>query len=446
MKQSGNRIKADMQPRTRISNAHTVKSRYGAMTILAMTCLLWALVASPPAYAQDVQRIAAVVNEKVISIFDVQQRMRLLISSSGLPNNAETQRRIAPQVLRELIDEALQNQEADRLNIRITQVEIDDAIGQIESSNNLPAGEFEAFVTRQGISFNAALNQIRSNLSWQKLLSRTVRPTVEIGDEEIDDVIARIVASAGVTEYRVGEILLPIDNPADTADIRVLAGRLVEQLRDGAEFQAVAQQFSKSATAATGGDIGWVQPGELGPALDSVIINLARLEVSDPIEVPEGIQIVILIDQRTNEPPDQNDRTVALRQMLLQAAADAPPGSIDTHMQTARAISSSVRGCDDFAAAAAEAGTPQPATPARFQLKDLNAELRALASQLEVGEASTPIRVPSGVQVLMICERQDDIGPNRDEIRLTLERERIGMLSRRYLRDLRRSAFVDLRV
>ena len=227
-----------MQPRTRISNAHTVKSRYGAMTILAMTCLLWALVASPPAYAQDVQRIAAVVNEKVISIFDVQQRMRLLISSSGLPNNAETQRRIAPQVLRELIDEALQNQEADRLNIRITQVEIDDAIGQIESSNNLPAGEFEAFVTRQGISFNAALNQIRSNLSWQKLLSRTVRPTVEIGDEEIDDVIARIVASAGVTEYRVGEILLPIDNPADTADIRVLAGRLVEQLRDGAEFQA----------------------------------------------------------------------------------------------------------------------------------------------------------------------------------------------------------------
>lgn len=435
-----------MQPHMRTTSAHTLKTASRATTILAMACLLWALLAPTPAFAQDVQRIAAVVNEKVISIFDVQQRMRLLISSSGLPNNAETQRRIAPQVLRELIDEALQGQEAERLNIRVTQSEIDDAIGQIESSNNVPTGGFEEFVTRQGISFSAALNQIRSNLSWQKLLSRTVRPTIEIGDEEIDTVIARINASAGVTEYRVGEILLPIDNPADTSDIRTLAGRLVEQLRNGAEFQAVAQQFSKSATAATGGDIGWVQPGELDPAIDSVIINLARLEVSDPIEVPEGIQIVILIDQRTNEPPDPNDRTVALRQMLLQVPTDAPPGSIDAHLQTARAISSSVQGCPDFAAAAAEAGTPQPAAPAKFQLKDLNPELRALASQLEVGEASTPIRVPSGVQVLMICERQDDIGPNRDEIRLTLERERIGMLSRRYLRDLRRSAFVDLRV
>ena len=162
--------------------------------------------------------------------------------------------------------------------------------------------------------------------------------------------------------------------------------------------------------------------------------------------MPEGIQIVILIDQRTNEPPDPNDRTVALRQMLLQVAADAPPGSIDAHLQTARAISSSVRGCDDFAAAATEAGTPQPAAPASFKLKDLNAELRALAAGLDVGQASEPIRVPSGVQVLMICERQEDIGPDREVIRRTIERERVDMLSRRYLRDLRRSAFVDLRV
>lgn len=427
-----------------LSDTSTLMKKFGAALILATIGFVTLFTA--PAPAQDVQRIAAVVNEKVISIFDVQQRMRLLISSSGLPNNAETQRRIAPQVLRELIDEALQNQEAERLNIRITQREIDDALTQIETQNNLPAGGFEAFVTRQGIAFNAALDQIRSNLSWQKVLARTVRPTIEIGDEDIDDVIARINANAGVTEYRVGEILLPVDNPADAGDIRTLAARLVEQLRDGADFQAVAQQFSKSATAATGGDIGWVQPGELGPAVDNVITELDRLEVSDPIEVPEGIQIVILIDRRTNEPPDPNDRTVTLRQMLLSVPADAPPGAIDAQLQTARAISSSVQGCDDFATAAAEAGTPQPAAPARFQLKDLNAELRALAARLEVGRASEPVRIPAGVQVLMICERQENLGPNPDDIRLTLERERIDMLSRRYLRDLRRSAFVDLRV
>jgi peptidyl-prolyl cis-trans isomerase SurA len=441
MKQADNQVHATKRP-----SARTLLRRCCTTAVVAMACFMAAFTVPTPASAQDVQRIAAVVNEKVISVFDVQQRMRLLISSSGLANNAETQRRIAPQVLRELIDEALQNQEADRLNIRVTQREIDGAMQQIESSNNLPAGGFESFINGQGISFEAALTQIRSNLAWQKLLARTVLPTIEIGDEEIDDVVTRINATAGVTEYRVGEILLPIDNPTDASDIGVLAERLVKQLRDGADFRSVAQQFSKSATAATGGDIGWGQPGELGPAVDNVITNLERLEISDPIKVPEGFQIVILIDQRTNEPPDLNDRTVTLRQMLLQVAADASPASIDAQMQTARAISSSVRGCEDFAAAATEAGTPQPAAPATFKLKDLNAELRALAAQLDVGQASTPIRVPSGVQVLMICERQEDIGPDRDVIRRTLERERVDMLSRRYLRDLRRSAFVDLRV
>ena len=101
---------------------------FGGVPAIAMACLAVTFLAATPAPAQDVQRIAAVVNEKVISIFDVQQRMRLLINSSGLAKNAETQRRIAPQVLRELIDEALQNQEAERLNIRITQGEIDDAM------------------------------------------------------------------------------------------------------------------------------------------------------------------------------------------------------------------------------------------------------------------------------------------------------------------------------
>lgn len=441
MKQADNQPSAARRPDT-----GKAPKRFLAASIVAITCFAATFADPPIAAAQDVQRIAAVVNEKVISIFDVQQRMRLLVSSSGLPDNAETLRRIAPQVLRELIDEALQNQEAARLNIRVTQREIDLALEQIETTNNLPAGGFESFLARQGISFEAALTQIRSNLSWQKLLARTVVPTIEIGDEEINDVIARIEASAGVTEYRVGEILLPIDNPADASEIEVLANRLVTQLREGADFQAVAQQFSKSATAATGGDIGWVQPGELGPAVDNVIANLDRLEISDPIRVPEGIQIVILIDQRTNEPPDPNDRTVALRQMLLQVSPDEPPGAMEAHMQTARAISSSVRGCEDFAAAATEAGTPQPASPATFKLKDLNADLRALAARLDVGQASAPIRVPAGVQVLMICERQENIGPDRDVIRRTLERERVDMLSRRYLRDLRRSAFVDLRV
>ncbi|MEH6754887.1 MAG: SurA N-terminal domain-containing protein, partial [Alphaproteobacteria bacterium] len=227
-----------------------------------------------PSAAQDVQRIAAVVNEEVISIYDVQQRMRILIASSGLPNTRETQRRISPQVLRGLVDEALQKQEAERLNIRVTPRDMEEAISRVEASNNIPAGGFQAFLQRQGISPLAAEEQIRTNIAWQKLLARTVVPTIEIGEDKIDDVIKRIEDNQGVTEFRVGEILLPVDNPADAPDIRSLAERLVQQIRGGADFRAVAQQFSKSASAAIGGDIGWILPGELEPSINAAISDL----------------------------------------------------------------------------------------------------------------------------------------------------------------------------
>jgi peptidyl-prolyl cis-trans isomerase SurA len=256
---------------------------------LLLACILGF---SATAQAQDVQRIAAVVNEEVISIFDVQQRMQILIASSGLPNTRETQRRIGPQVLRGLIDEALQMQEANRLNIRVTERDLQDAISRVEQSNNIPPGGFEQFLQRQGISVASAEQQIRVNIAWQKLLARTVIPTIEIGDEAIDDVIARIEANRGVTEFRVGEILLPVDNPADAADIRALADRLVQQLRSGADFRAVAQQFSKSATAATGGDIGWVLPGELEGPINSALTGMTVGQISEPLDVSDGIAII----------------------------------------------------------------------------------------------------------------------------------------------------------
>ncbi len=417
-----------------------------ARTLAVAISVLAASAALSGAGAQDVQRIAAVVNEEVISVFDVQQRVRLLIVSSGLPNTPETVQRIAPQVLRGLIDEALQNQEARRLNISVSTGEIDDAIGRIERANGLPSGGFEGLLDQQQISREAAIEQIRSNILWQKLLSRTVIPQIEIGEEDIDSVVARIAASQGVTELRIAEILLPVDNPVDAPDIRALGLRLVEQIRSGADFSSVARQFSKSATAAAGGEIGWIRLGELGPAVDGVLKEIAPGQVSDPVVVPEGVQIVFLIEQRTNEPPDPGERNVTLRQMLLAVPDGAPQAEVDAQQQTARTIASTVRGCADFTKAAEEAGTPQPAQSASFKLNDLNQQLRQVAASLPIGQASAPIRNADGFQVLMICDRQEELGPDREEIRRTLRRERADMLSRRYLRDLRRTAFVDLRV
>ncbi len=402
---------------------------------------LWA-----PASAQEVERIAAVVNDKVISVFDLRQRIDMLIFSANLPNTPDQRRGMAPQVLRSLIDEALQTEEAARLNIRVTAREMDDAVGQIERTNNIPTGRFEDFIRQRGVSPDAALAQIRANLAWQKLIRRRVLPTIEIGEEEIDAVIKGIRAGQGQTQYRVSEILLPVDDAAQRQSILDLGNRLASQIRLGADFAGIARQFSKSASAATGGDIGWIQEGELGSEANNALATLDVGKVSDPVRTPDGYLILRMADRRKLRTPGVEDSRVALRQLVLALPENAQEVEVQSQVSLAREVAANTANCDDFAELAREMGTPQPARAAEFRLGDLNQRLQQVAADIAIGVASEPLVVPNGVQVVMVCSREEAGALPRDQIRDTLTRQRVDMLSRRYLRDLRRSAFVDLRV
>lgn len=435
-----NRSKTKPQPKEATRKKRLARLAYAA------TFLCFVLGNTVPAGAQEVERIAAVVNDKVISIYDLRQRIELLILSAGLPDTPDQRRGMAPQVLRGLIDEALQTEEASRLNIRISSREVEDAVGQIEQGNNLPAGGFENLVSNRGIAPEAALTQIRANLSWQKLISRRVVPTINIGEEEIDAVIKSIRAGQGQTQYRVSEILLPVDDASERQAVLDLANRLASQIRLGAEISGVARQFSKSASAATGGDIGWIQEGELGNEANQALTKLDVGEVSDPVATPDGYLILRMSDRRKLKTPGEEDTQITLRQLILPLTADAQDADIQSQVSLAQEVGASVTGCDDFAEIAREMGTPQPARPAGFRLGDLNERLRKLASETEVGVTSAPSVTPNGVQIVMVCDREEAGALPRDQIRDTLLRQRVDMLSRRYLRDLRRSAFVDLRV
>ncbi|MFQ5972218.1 MAG: peptidylprolyl isomerase [Alphaproteobacteria bacterium] len=412
--------------------------------VLAAAFLLFA----PPGEGQEgVLRIAAVVNNEVISIFDLTQRIRMALFSSNLPDTPDQQRRVAPRVLRQLIDERLRFQEATRLNIRVSDRDLKQARQQIERNNNLPPDSLDDFLARNGIRPVTLDNQLQAGIAWQKLMRRRIVPTIQIGEEEIDTILQRIAANEGKTEFHVAEILLPVDDPDDQGEVMALANQLVAQLRRGASFGAVARQFSQSASAATGGDIGWVQDGELEDTLNAALPRMTVGELSDPISSPDGVRILFLIDRRDPTGAGQNDSEVALRQLLLTAEADAEPTDRESLLARAVEIRETVTGCEDFARLAEDLGSPQPPEPARARIGDLNDRLREVASSLEVGEASEPIMTPAGVQLIMICERVDAPDASvRDEVRETLVRQRLDMLSRRYLRDLRRAAFVDRRV
>lgn len=200
--------------------------------------------------------IAAVVNEDVISVLDLHSRRAMVIASSNMTDSPETRARVTPQVLRRLIDEKLMLQEAERIGITVNKADIEDGIKRIAQGNNATVEQLNNQMLKMGTSPTSLRARIESEIAWQIFVGRSLSRNIKIGDEEINDEIKRIQASAGKPEYLLAEIFLPVDKPGQDGEVQQLAMRLMEQMKAGTAFKAVANNFSRAPTAVMGGDMG----------------------------------------------------------------------------------------------------------------------------------------------------------------------------------------------
>lgn len=265
--------------------------------MVAAALLAIAVVCPDPATAQGVQRIAAVVNEDVISAYELKQRVLMVMVTGKIPDTPENRRRLESQILRNMIDEQLQLQEAKRLNIRVSDEEIDTVLGRLNKQNDLPAGSLENILARANVDINVLRAKLRADESWDKVIRNQLRQQVFISDEEVDDELKRLKAVKDLPQHRVAEIFLPIDNPDNEKQVLELANRLIQQTRNGAKFSALAREFSQSASAAVGGDLGWVTNGQLDPVLDQTIAGMSKGQVAGPVQTLSGYYILYMIQE-----------------------------------------------------------------------------------------------------------------------------------------------------
>lgn len=428
------------------------------LVFFRLLCLL--LLLAGPAAAQET-RIAAVVNDDIVSLADLQERVHLALVSSNIEDTQENRQRVAPQVLRGLIDEKLEMQEAKRLNVKVGDDEVAEALRRIEQQNNVAAGGIDAFLAQRGISKSSVVDQLTATLAWGKLVRRRYGQSIVVTDDEINEALAKLKENVGQPLSRVAEIFLAVDDPRQEDEVHRAAERLIEQLRSGAPFPSIAQQFSQSATAAVGGDIGWVQPGQLMPELAQVVERLRPREISPPIRAGAGFYILLVIDRRipgqAPAPPPATDGTVNLVQVMFPLGQNPSAQDQQRAERAAQAVTQQAKSCDDMKRIGRERAPQSSGDLGRIPVADLPADLRQVVSRLEVGQASPPLPVRGGIGVLMVCKRDTPTPPapapaaapalpSREEIADGLTRQKLENVARRYLRDLRRLAFVDVRV
>jgi len=409
-----------------------------------------AMTVATTAKSQSVQRIAAIVNDELITAYDLESRIRLVIFSTRLPNTVDTRRRISSQVLRTLIDERLQMQEAKRRNISVSRRDLQRAKETIEKQNRLPKGGLEQVMKQNGIPLESINEQLRTGIAWSKLIGRRLRPRITIGEDEIDESLERIRSRQGQAEYRLSEILLTVDSPDQEANIRRTAERITDQVKKGARFNAIARQFSQSATAAVGGDLGWQHESELDDTLRQVIGRMGKGSMTSPIKTVAGYRILLLRDVRKIAQSEAKPITLDLRQIFLPLPRQSAPSDIEAQIDLAKIVRDTASSCSDFSTLAKEVGSPRPPSLGKFALKDLSPAIRQVVKDIPAGKISDPLKMPDGVMVLMVCNRDGGTSviklPKRDEIADRLMNERMSLGARRYMRDIRLSAVIDVRV
>ncbi len=392
-----------------------------------------------------IRKAAAIINGKVVTDLDVDQRLNLALAASGTRLPPEEQIRMRNQVLRNLIDEKIQIAEASENDVTIDDVQVTEYFARVAQNFRQTVQEFSDFLVSNGSSAQSLKDQIRAELAWSRVLRRKVEPLVNVGDEEINGIIDRLKASKGQDQYLISEIFLPATTENEV-EVTALANRLLDQIKRGGSFVVFARQYSESTTAALGGDRGWVPASQLDPALQSAIAGLEKGQIAGPIRAPGGVYLLLLNQKRKTLAADPLDSTLTMKQISLPFPEGSTQDQAEVLVKKLASATKNTSGCGRAEEIAKSVGGKALDLPPA-KIRDLPQGLHTQLEALKIGQITEPFGTAKDARVLVLCGRDDpeETVPSFDEVFAQVNEQKVGLMARRYLRDLRRDAVVDYR-
>lgn len=418
--------------------AFTSKTFKHVASTLAIALVSVASVAAPANAQTAAHGIAAIVNDDIVTSHDLRQRILFIMATTGAERDERTLARIQQQALRNLVDEHLQMQESQKYEQTISDEEVNQNVGRLIGRNGLDPNDVVARLAQAGVSIETLRDQVRSEIAWQRIVNGLYGSRIRISDAQIDETLNRLTANVDKPSFRVAEIYIE-----GTPEIGGMDGALeganamIQQLTDGAPFPLLAQQFSSAASAAKGGDIGWVREGELRSELDSVIKVMEAGNVSKPIQVPGGYYVVALVEKKISKA----DTLYKLKQVNI---LDADPEDAKNRLI---ALRDTLTSCDTLSDDVSALDGVAQADMGELKASELAPQIIETLEKTDVGALSDPIERPNGAASILVCSRQatgEDI-PTRDDVENRLMDQQLAQASRRALRDIRRQATIVVR-
>lgn len=300
------------------------------LTNVALCLLVGVFLPSSISRSEVVDRIIAFVNDDIITLSELNERTNAFVAARKqnpfLQQQEYSLEKIRLNILNLLIDERLAAQEISRLNISVSEAEMDDAIERIKKESHLTQETLEAELRKEGKTIKDLRVQIRKGLEQKKLVNREVHSKTVITEEMVEAYYkSHIEEFQGKERWRIQDIFLPF-SPSDTSEeqarLRDLAQHILKRLQAGVAFGELAQRHSQGPGADARGDLGFFSRGELEPVLDAAVEKLEAGEVSPEIETTRGIHIIKLTEVNKTPTRSLDEVRESIRDLLYKREVD----------------------------------------------------------------------------------------------------------------------------
>lgn len=393
----------------------------------------------------NVRKATAIVNGEIITGTEVDERLALIILANDSQLPAEEVARFRSQILTNLIDESLQIQEAAANEIEVTDAEVNQYFERVAEQNfKRSVADTDKYLASKGSSIATLKRQIKAELSWNRLLSRNVRPFINVSDDEVNAIMERINLTKGTTEYRLGEIYLSATTE-NQEQVYANAKKILEQIQQGGSFTAYARQFSEASTAAVGGDLGWVRIEQLPQSLATAAAQMSENEIV-AVPAPGGISLLLLIDKRQVATTDPRDSVLSLKQLAITFPVGTTEAKAAEVVARFNSETQKIRGCGTADDTAKMLGA-DVVNRDGIKVRDLPGPLQQIMLDLPIGQSTPPYgSMEDGIRVFVLCGRDAPDAASQesfDDVMSRLEDDRINKRARLYLRDLRRDAIIE---